>query len=62
MDIKIISQNIKNNPNDYSEKDIEQLFEKYADLISRKKVTEVNQLNTEQYRNYYRTLYTKDML
>ena len=62
MDIKIISQNIKNNPNDYSEKDIEQLFEKYADLISRKKVTEANQLNTEQYRNYYRTLYTKDML
>jgi|LakMenE01Jun11ns_1017448.scaffolds.fasta_scaffold5553209_1 hypothetical protein len=62
MDIKIISQNIKNNPNDYSEKDIEQLFEEYADLISRKKVTEVNQLNTEQYRNYYRTLYTKDML
>ena len=62
MDIKIISQNIKNNPNDYSEKDIEQLFEKYADLISRKKVTEVNQLNTEQYRNYYRILYTKDML
>lgn len=62
MDIKIISQNIKNNPNDYSEKDIEQLFEKYADLISRKRVTEVNQLNTEQYRNYYRTLYTKDML
>ena len=62
MDIKIISQNIKNNPNDYSEKDIEQIFEKYADLISRKKVTEVNQLNTEQYRNYYRTLYTKDML
>lgn len=62
MDIKIISQNIKNNPNDYSEKDIEQLFEKYADLISRKKVTEVNQLNTEQYRNYYRTLYTKDRL
>lgn len=62
MDIKIISQNIKNNPNDYSEKDIEQLFEKYADLISRKKVTEVNQLNTEQYRNYYRTLYAKDRL
>lgn len=62
MDIKIISQNIKNNPNDYSEKDIEQLFEKYADLISRKKVTEVNKLNTEQYRNYYRTLYTKDRL
>jgi len=62
MDIKIISQNIKNNPNDYSEKDIEQLFEKYADLISRKKISEVNQLNTEQYRNYYRTLYTKDRL
>ena len=62
MDIKIISQNIKNNPNDYSEKDIEQLFEKYADLISRKKISEVNKLNTEQYRNYYRTLYTKDRL
>jgi len=62
MNIKIISQNIKNNPNDYSEKDIEQLFEKYADLISRKKISEVNQLNTEQYRNYYRTLYTKDRL
>jgi len=62
MNIKIISQNIKNNPNDYSEKDIEQLFEKYADLISSKKITEVNKLNTEQYRNYYRTLYTKDRL
>jgi hypothetical protein len=62
MNIKIISENIKNNPNDYSEKDIEQLFEKYADLISKKKVSEANQLNTEQYRDYYRKLYTKDWL
>ncbi len=54
MNIKILSQNIANNPNDYTSEEIEEYFEDYGNILKQTHDKEVAELKAEieRYQNY----------